>query len=73
VKGDEANMAEIDAEYPLTRHIFSKLAAHWHELADRVERQEAAADTGEPLQQPPGELKSPAVPRTEKEQSDAER
>jgi hypothetical protein len=43
-KGDEANLAEIDADHPLMRHVFSKVATHWHELADRVEHQEAAAD-----------------------------
>jgi hypothetical protein len=52
LKGDEANLAVIDADHPLTRHILSKVAAHWHELADRVERQETAADTGETLQPP---------------------
>jgi hypothetical protein len=52
-KGDESKLAEIEADIPLMRHVFSKIAAHWHELADRVEREEAAVDIGEPLPQQP--------------------
>jgi hypothetical protein len=58
-KADEATLAEMDAENPFTRRVFSKVAAHWHELADRVERQEAAADIGEALQHPPEDSKEP--------------
>ena len=49
-KADEATLAEMDAENPFSRRVFSKIAAHWHELADRVERQEAAEGTDEPIQ-----------------------
>jgi hypothetical protein len=62
LKGDEATLAEMEADHPLTRHILSKVAAHWHELADRVERQEAAADSVGEL---PGDglrLVAPVIP-----------
>jgi hypothetical protein len=54
-KGDESKLAEMEADIPFMRQVLSKIAAHWHELADRVERQETAVDllTGEaPPQQP---------------------
>jgi hypothetical protein len=61
-KADEATLAEMDAENPFSRRVFSKIAAHWHELADRVEHQKAAADTGEPLQPTEVVTKNPNEP-----------
>ena len=42
-KGDEATLAEMDSENPFVRQMYAKLAHHWHELAERVESQQAAA------------------------------
>ena len=52
-KGDEATLAEMDSENPFVRQMYAKLAHHWHELAERVERQQAAAvDSPEPAEPP---------------------
>ncbi len=41
-KGDEATLAKMDSANPFVRHIYSKIAQHWHELAERIEREQAA-------------------------------
>jgi hypothetical protein len=43
-KGDEATLAGTDAANPFVRQMYAKIAHHWHELAERVERQRAAPD-----------------------------
>ena len=42
-KGDEATLAEMDSEIPFVRQMYAKVANHWYELANQVERQQAAA------------------------------
>ena len=39
-KALEAHTAEVEAQDPFLRRSYSKLAGHWNELADRVEREE---------------------------------
>ena len=42
-KGDEASLAEMDSDNPFMRRTYAKIARHWHELAERSEREEATA------------------------------
>ena len=42
-KAQEAQVTELETHDPFMRRAYSKLARHWNELADRVEREEAAA------------------------------
>jgi hypothetical protein len=42
-KGDEATLAAMDSDNRFVRQMYARLAHHWHELAERVERQQAAA------------------------------
>jgi len=39
-KAHEANVTELETHDPFLRRSYSKLASHWNELADRVEREE---------------------------------
>ena len=36
----EAQVTELETHDPFLRRSYSKLARHWNELADRVEREE---------------------------------
>jgi len=42
-KGDEASLAEMDADDPFVCRMYAKIARHWHELAERAEREEGTA------------------------------
>jgi hypothetical protein len=42
-KAEEALVMEVEAQDPFIRRTYAKLARHWHELAERVRREEAAA------------------------------
>ena len=45
-KAQEAFVMEAEAQDPFMRQTYAKLAGHWHELAERVEREEQPkADT----------------------------
>jgi hypothetical protein len=39
-KAQEAQVTELETHDPFLRRSYSKLARHWNELADRVEREE---------------------------------
>ena len=39
-KAHEAHVTELETHDPFLRRSYSKLARHWNELADRVEREE---------------------------------
>ena len=39
-KAHEAQVTELETLDPFLRRSYSKLAGHWNELADRVEREE---------------------------------
>jgi phage shock protein A len=39
-KAHEAQVTELETHDPFLRRSYAKLAAHWNELADRVEREE---------------------------------
>lgn len=40
-KGEEASLQALDDPDPFTRQTYTKIAGHWHELADRLEREDA--------------------------------
>ena len=42
-KGDEASLAEMDADDPFVCRMYAKIARHWHELAERAEREVGTA------------------------------
>ena len=57
-RDDEATLARTASENPFVCQMHVKLAYHWHELAERVERQQAAAaDHPEPPE--PREAREP--------------
>ena len=39
-KAHEAQVTELETHDPFLRRSYAKLAGHWNELADRVEREE---------------------------------
>ena len=39
-KAHEAHVTELETHDPFLRRSYAKLAGHWNELADRVEREE---------------------------------
>jgi hypothetical protein len=41
-KAHEAHVTELETHDPFLRRAYSKLARHWNEVADRVEREETA-------------------------------
>ncbi len=41
-KGDEAVSAMEAEKDPFLRHMWDKVADHWHTLAERVDRQQSA-------------------------------
>ena len=43
-KALEASVMELETHDPFVRQMYAKLYKHWLELADRVEREEAAVD-----------------------------
>lgn len=42
-KAHEAHVTELETHDPFLRQAYSKLARHWNEVADRVEREETTA------------------------------
>ena len=42
-KAQEAFVMEAEAQDPFMQRTYAKLARHWHELAERVRREEASA------------------------------
>jgi hypothetical protein len=46
-KAQEARRMEVESQDPFMRRTYAKLARHWHELAERVQREEAAARAGD--------------------------
>jgi hypothetical protein len=40
-KGEEASVQALDDPDPFTRQTYTKIAGHWHELADRLEQEDA--------------------------------
>jgi hypothetical protein len=42
-RAHEAQVMELETHDPFLRRSYSKLARHWNELANRLEREETAA------------------------------
>ena len=40
-KGEEAALLALENPDPFTRQTYGKIADHWHELADRLEQEDA--------------------------------
>jgi hypothetical protein len=43
-RAHEAQVMELETHDPFMRRTYAKLASHWLELAERFERDDAAAD-----------------------------
>jgi len=50
-KAHEAHVTELETHDPFLRRSYSKLARHWNELADRVERENRRITKGQPVVQ----------------------
>ena len=47
-KAQEAQVMELETHDPFLRRAYSKLARHWSELADRVDREESLGTINRP-------------------------
>ena len=49
-KAQEAQVMELETHDPFLRRAYSKVARHWRELADRVDREESRGAIDRPLE-----------------------